>query len=170
MYMYIYTCTFSGILTLVCSTNIKPQDLDYKEKKVYELLMPYNHSWKESVNYEGGKTISKWNKFLGQTGRSHCFKHDVMRVNGVPYSILKKVARKERTDAHSPLPLFTELVFTPVPPQGIRTNHIAGLSQTLWASFVLAEPLPKSYVLAGSTPLTRTCLSHSIYWYNCLFC
>lgn len=51
------------------------------------------------------------------------------------------------------LPLFTELVFTPVPPQGVSTNHIAGLSQTLWASFVLAEPLRESYVLAGSTAL-----------------
>lgn len=53
---HIYTCTFSRILTLVCSTNIKPQDIEYKEKKVYELLMPYNHSCEESVNYEGRKT------------------------------------------------------------------------------------------------------------------
>lgn len=51
----IYASTSSllpGILTLVCSINIKPQDIECKgEKKVvYELIMPYNHSRKERVN------------------------------------------------------------------------------------------------------------------------
>lgn len=61
---HIYTCTFSGILTLVCSTNIKPQDIEYKEKKFTSYSCHITIAVKKVLTMRGEKQskISFWDK------------------------------------------------------------------------------------------------------------
>lgn len=64
----------------------------------------------------------------------------------------------------APLCLFLELVLAAVSPRGIRINHVAMLSRMLRASFAHVDPLREIYVQLGSTPPTRTPLSHLLVY------